>query len=131
MPVLKAKQQLEQAGYISVLTPYIIPFHIHSGRSTHTKDGIPPGCVTAEGKDVGVVGSDHGESVRLSGQLCGSLDGFVEHHRFRQSQFGYAIVVAMIYSPSYRRKKTKASLFQILSNCTSCGMLPEMKIPLL
>lgn len=25
-----------------------------------TKDGVPPGCVSAEGEDVGVVGGDHG-----------------------------------------------------------------------
>lgn len=56
---------------------------------------------------MGVVSSDHGESVRLSGQLCGSLDGSVEHHSFRQSQFGYAIVVAVINSPSYISKKQK------------------------
>lgn len=105
MPVLKAKQQLEQAGYVSALTPYIVPIHILSGRSTRTKDGVPSGRVTAEGEDVGMVSSDHGESVRLSGQLCGSLYGSVKHHRFRQSQFGYAVVVAVIYSPSYRRKK--------------------------
>lgn len=58
---------------------------MREGRSTPTKDGIPSGRVTAEGEDVGVVSSDHGESVRLFGQLCGSLDGSVEHHRFCQS----------------------------------------------
>lgn len=48
-----------------------------------TEDGVPPGRVTAEGEDMGVVGGDHGESVWLPGQLSGSLDGPVEHHRLR------------------------------------------------
>lgn len=74
-----------------------------------TEDGIPPGCVPAEGEDVGVVSRDHGEGVRLSGQLCGAMDGLIEHHGFRQSQFGDAVVVAMIDSASYG-KSTQAAI---------------------
>lgn len=83
----------------------ISQLNLHSGRLTHTKDGIPPGCVPTEGEDVGVVSSDHGESVRLSGQLCGSLDSSVEHHCFCQSQLGYAVMVAVINSPPCRKKE--------------------------
>lgn len=66
----------------------------------HTKDGIPSGCVTTKGEDVGVVSSDHGESIRLSGKLCSPLNGSVEHHGFCQSQFSNAVMVAMINSTS-------------------------------
>lgn len=65
-----------------------------------TKDGIPSGRVATKGEDVGVVSRDHSQSVRLSGQLCGAMDGLVEHHGFRQSQFGDAVVVAVIDSAS-------------------------------
>lgn len=72
--------------------------------SSSTKNGVPPWRVSAEGEDVGVVGCDHGESVQLSGQLCGSLDGSVEHHRFRQCKLCYAVMVAVIDSPSCKRR---------------------------
>lgn len=65
-----------------------------------TKDGIPSGCVATKGEYMGVISRDHSESVRLSGQLCGAMDGLVEHHGFRQSQFGDAVVVAVIDSAS-------------------------------
>lgn len=68
--------------------------------SRFTEDGIPSGCVPTKGEDVGVVSRDHGERVGFSGQLCGAMNGLVEHHSFRQSQFGNAIVVAVIDSAS-------------------------------
>lgn len=72
--------------------------------SSSTKDGVPPRRVPAEGEDVGVVSCDHGEGVRLSGQLRCSLDGSVEHHRFRQCKLCYAVMVAVIDSPSCKSR---------------------------
>lgn len=74
--------------------------HVSVCPLNNTEDGIPSGRVTTKGEDVGVVSSDHGESVRLFGQPCCTLNCFIKHHSFCQSQFGNAIVVAMINSPS-------------------------------
>lgn len=74
--------------------------HVSVCPLNNTEDGIPSGRVTTKGEDVGVVSSDHSESVRLFGQLCCTLNCFIKHHSFRQSQFGNAIVMAVINSPS-------------------------------
>lgn len=65
-----------------------------------TEDGIPSGCVPTKSEDVGVVSRNHGERVGFSGQLGGAMNGLVKHHSFCQSQFGNAIVVAVIDSAS-------------------------------
>lgn len=69
-----------------------------------TEDGIPSGRITTKGEDVGVISGDHGERIGFSCQLRSSLNGFVKSHSFRQRQFCDAIVVAVIYSPSYNRR---------------------------
>lgn len=103
-PALEARGELERAGLRE--RPLRAWVRVRFGfQSDRTEDGVAPGRVTAEGEDVGVVGGDYGQCVRLSGQLRGPLDGSVEHHRLGQGQLGYAVVVAVIDSPSYKRKR--------------------------
>lgn len=61
--------------------------------------------VAAEVEDVRVIGGDHGQGVVDAGQETGPADGSVHFHRFVQGLLGLALVVAVVNTPPWNRRR--------------------------
>lgn len=56
---------------------------------------------------MGMVGSHHGQGVIFTRQLGRLRDGPVKFHSLSQSVLGLAGMMAVIYSPTYRKENTQ------------------------